>query len=127
MQLRRHLTVVQNIITSRDEIVVEQLTVRETIPGREGFVGGRLRFYDGSMLEFIEVLVEEVFILQKTEYTYHFQDRNDKLIFRYDNAPHYPELLTFPHHKHRPDGVESAEPPHLGDILREIDSYLYDK
>jgi hypothetical protein len=52
--------------------------------------------------------------------------QNDDLIFRYDNAPHYPEVDTFPHHKHTKTSIETATPPHLGDVLREIDQLLYE-
>lgn len=77
------------------------------------------------MLEFVEVLEVKGFILSKAEYAYHYQDRDNTLIFRYDNAPHHPNIPNFPHHKHTGNQIESAAPPHLGDILREIDSFLY--
>ena len=34
------------------------------------------------------------------KYTFHWQDPDGKLISRWDNAPHFRELATFPHHKH---------------------------
>jgi Family of unknown function (DUF6516) len=39
------------------------------------------------------------------DYRYHFQDAQNNLIFRYDSTPHFPELHSFPHHKHLPDQV----------------------
>ena len=63
--------------------------------------------------------------LVKTDYTYHYQDRQNNLIFRYDNAPHHPEVSTHPHHKHTPQGLEAANPLNLWDILRETDAHLY--
>jgi hypothetical protein len=46
----------------------------------------------------------------RRKYSYHLQDSNTNLIFRYDNEPHWASLPTFPHHKHLPDSViESAE------------------
>ena len=33
-------------------------------------------------------------------YRYHFQDKNNDLIFRYVNTPHFPGLNTYPNHKH---------------------------
>jgi hypothetical protein len=42
------------------------------------------------------------------------------VIFRYDNAPHHPEVKTFPHHKHVPTAiVESSEKP-LSQVMEEI-------
>jgi hypothetical protein len=46
--------------------------------------------------------------------------RLKQLIFRYDNAPHHPEIVTYPHHKHTPTAIELASPPHLVQVLQEI-------
>lgn len=131
MDLHRYLTRVYSLITSRQEIDVERLFADETIPGREGTFEGRLRFWDGSLLELIETLVVRGFVVVKIDYSYHYQDRADQLIFRYDNAPHHPEVATFPHHKHlfdeqnRRETIVAAAPPHLHDVLREIDQHIY--
>jgi len=125
MRLRIYLNRIATILDSRTEIEQEFLRVEETSPGREGIIEGRLRFWDGSLLAFVEVLVAQGVVLTKVNYAYHYQNAADGLIFRYDNAPHHPEAATFPHHKHTPLGVEEAEPPAFGDILREIDQYLY--
>jgi len=37
---------------------------------------------------------------------------------RYDNAPHHPELPSFPCHVHIEDRVEPANPPDLQDQVR---------
>ncbi len=131
MDLQRYLTRVYSLATSRKDVDVERIYAEETIPGREGTCEGRLRFWDGSLLEFIETLVVRGFLIVKTDYAYHYQDSNSRIVFRYDNAPHHPEITTFPHHKHMlraESGREvlvSATPPGLQDVLREIDGYLY--
>ena len=125
MRLRQHLNLVFDMIASRHDLVVERLVTEETIANLQGIVEGRLRFWDGSLLEFVEVLVMRGVILNKVDYAYHYQDKDDSLIFRYDNAPHYPHISSFPHHKHVQQNVEAAKSPHLGDVLREIDSLLY--
>ena len=33
-------------------------------------------------------------------YSFHYMTADDTTIFRYDNARHYPEMHTYPHHKH---------------------------
>lgn len=125
MRLKYHLNLIQNILYSRQEITIESYQLQEIVPGREGVVEGRLRFWDGSLLQFVEVLFESGVILIKTDYSYHYQDGDGNLIFRYDNAPHHPEINTYPHHKHLPDSIVPAASPHLGDVLREIDTFLY--
>jgi hypothetical protein len=53
-----------------------------------GIIEGELFFTDESRLHFIEfVNVKETVKVYK--YSYHYQDRNSDLIFRYDMAPHH--------------------------------------
>jgi len=44
---------------------------------------------------------------------------DDKPILRYDNAPHHPEIATFPHHKHVGGRVESLFDSSLEAFLKE--------
>ncbi len=131
MRLRRYLTRLYAVIESRREIEVERLFIDETIPGREGIIDRRLRFWNGSLFEFVEILAIRDLVLIKTDYTYHYQDGEGRLIFRYDNAPHHPEVSTHPHHKHianpktQVESIESVLPPHLNEVLQEIDQFLY--
>jgi len=125
VRLDQYLSRLQNILYSRQEIIIEHLQATETVPDQKGLVYARLRFWDNSLLEFTESLVEHGVMLTKSNYAYHYQDANSELIFRYDNAPHHQEIPTHPHHKYTPNRVEAAEPPHLNDVLREIDQLLY--
>ena len=131
MRLQRYLNKLYAIIESRREIEVERLFIDESVPGQDGMIEGRLRFWDGSLLEFVEILTTQDLVLIKTDYTYHYQSGEGQLIFRYDNAPHHPEINTYPHHKHgvhpRTCGefIEPALPPHLADVLQEVDQHLY--
>ena len=133
MQLRRYLTRLHNIIDSRRELTIERLQIDEIVPGREGVIEGRLRFWDASLLEFVEVLVVRGVVLVKTDYAYHYQDQQNQLIFRYDNAPHHPQIATHPHHKPvvrqggQSEQIEAAVSPHLNDVFHEIDQLLYPK
>ena len=60
----------------------------------------RVRFLSGYLLELNEAIIVETGIIRHLGYRYHFQDSQNKLVFRYDNTPHYPERKSFPHHKH---------------------------
>ena len=84
-----------------------------------------LRFWDGSYLQVEEALVVRAFAIVKVRYNYHYQRADSTLVFRYDNAPHHPEVSTHPHHVHVGERVEPAEPPDLSDVLHEIDGLLY--
>ncbi len=60
----------------------------------------RIKLKDGSTIEITERLLEEGKRLETTKYRYHWQAQSGKLIKRWDNAPHHPEIDTFPHHIH---------------------------
>jgi len=64
----------------------------------------RVLLTDGGLLEMSERLVEMRGMVTTTKYRHHWQDRDGHLRKRWDNAPHYPSIETFPHHLH--DGVE---------------------
>jgi hypothetical protein len=75
-----------------------------------------IHFTDDSILyvrEFVEV--------NRRKYSFHWQTNSGDLITRWDNAPHFPNISTFPHHKHT--GVSSVEISH--DIsLEDVLSYI---
>ncbi len=125
MRLGRYLERLRDTICSRREIEVEYLRVEEVLADRLGAIEGRLRFYDDSLLEFAETVIERGIVLVKTDYAYHYQRADGTLVFRYDNAPHHPEVFTFPDHIHIEGRVEAAEPPDLNEVLRRIDGLLY--
>ncbi len=123
--LHRYLSRLYDMVHSRGEIKVEHIQVkrRARLYGR---IVGRLRFYDGSILIFGENLeLDKNRGINKVYYKYQYQRADGTLIFRYDNAPHHPEIVTYPDHLHVGERIEAAEPPDLGDVLRRIDELLY--
>lgn len=128
-RLYRYLSRLEDTIRSRCEIVIEELEIydRSQLPDRISFFRAKLRFLDGSLLQIREALVVKGRRVSKVRYAYHYQDVNDQVIFRYDNAAHHPEVVTYPDHKHTLSGIEPASVPDLTDVLREIDGRLYRK
>lgn len=122
--MHQYLTRLYTIIYTRGDIEVETLNFEQpsTLEGR---IEGRLRFPNGSILVFEEKALGRGKDIEKTEYRYHYQSADGRMLFRYDNAPHHPEIATYPHHVHVGDWVETAEPPDLTDVLRRIDHFLY--
>ncbi len=71
------------------------------------------------MLEVGEALGIESGTLTFLSYRYHFQDPNNQMIFRYDNAPHHRHILSFPDHKHELDTVTASFKPSLNRVIQE--------
>ena len=84
----------------------------------QGYISGSITFDNEHRLDFVEV--KNTDIEPKIKYRYHYMDENNKMIFRYDNAPHHSEVQTFPHHKHELDEISSSKEPNLYDVLLEI-------
>jgi hypothetical protein len=78
----------------------------------------RLRFYNGYLLELNESIIFEGEV-RHLRYRYHFQDKGKNLVFRYDNTPHFPNLKSFPHHKHLKDEVIATDKPSVVSVIRE--------
>ena len=79
----------------------------------------RIRFAKGYLLEMNEAVIVENGQVSHLGYRYHFQDQNNLLVFRYDDTPHFPNLPSFPHHKHTPTAVEAVQKPSIIEVINE--------
>lgn len=79
----------------------------------------KILFKNRSIL-FAREYVDEV----ERVYSFHWQDQDDRMIMRWDNAPHHRHVVTFPHHKHTPDGVFENVELALFDVLEEVRKQL---
>jgi hypothetical protein len=88
------------------------------------YIEGEIQFQDESILFFME-FVDVSKGVDRYKYKYQYQDKDGIRIFRYDMAPHHPEVETFPHHKHvgpesTPNRVTESPVPSLREVLEEI-------
>ncbi len=85
---------------------------------RQGRVEITIIFDDDSCLH-----IAQVVDLDQTEpvgkYAYHYQDSAGALIFRYDNKLHFPDLPSYPDHKHVPGAVVATGRPAIPDVVDE--------
>ncbi len=101
----------------------ESITYRLLSPTR-GLARGWASFADDSRLEFFESVVLTRGQVRRIRYRYHYM-LGGKTLFRYDTAPHYPHLRTFPYHKHDKNGrVVESLPVSLKEVLEEIEETL---
>jgi hypothetical protein len=90
-----------------------------------GLVRCRLSFWDGSYLDIYEVVSTELGYPVRVHYSYTYI-RQGQRVFRYDDAPHHPEIITHPHHKHvgPTDRLMPADQPSLHSVLAEVQGWL---
>jgi len=82
----------------------------------------RVLLANGDFIEMTERVLEAQGRLEVTKYRHHWQDRHSRLLKRWDNAPHYPAIDTFPHHLH--NGTEDYVVPHPAITGLEVLQYI---
>jgi len=101
--MEKHLRDLDELISVASEVINVEIirrSVWDTGLEKVAIYRYRLTMIDGSLLELTERLVEERETLSIKKYRHHWQSRDGQLIKRWDNAPHHPEIDTFPHHLH---------------------------
>lgn len=112
-----NLQAIINQYTNEDIILSYDISV-ENRSAYLAFIQGKLNFLDGSVLFFKEYIDLQKYV-DKLAYSFHYQDVNNNLIFRYDNAKHKP-ALGFIDHKHIKGKIISSKIPSLDQIIWEI-------
>ena len=116
--LSRYLDEIEAEIRKLEDVYVERYE-EEILASDRINLRIRVRFKAGNLFELNEAVIVEDDQLERLNYRYHFQDRQNNLIFRYDNTPHFPNLENFPHHKHLRDGIMSSEEPTVVGVIEE--------
>lgn len=80
----------------------------------------KLRLFDGSILWVREIYCDD----QLDTYSYYWLRSDDSLIIGWDNAPHHPEIETFPHHRHQQGKILASEKNTLDDVLRVVQQFF---
>jgi len=90
-----------------------------------GLFRAHIFFWDDSHLTIDEVIDTTPGYPDILRYSYTYV-RGAEHVFRYDNAPHHPDLATFPHHKHigPHETVAASERPSLNQVFGEIERIL---
>ena len=102
----------------------ESLEIKEEIrTGKLAVITVSVILVDGSHLH-IKEYIDARYKLERISYAYHYQDKEGKCIFRYDDAVHRPSL-GFKEHKHTKDGKIIESPlPIISDLVDEVIRYL---
>jgi hypothetical protein len=117
--LRDYFDEIEQLLLNCPNTYVEQFNVIILTPERANF-RLRVRFELRYLLAVSEALFVVKDQVSHIDYRYHFQDDQNNLIFRYDSTPHFPNLPSFPQHKHLPDLVIACEKPDVAQVLQEV-------
>jgi hypothetical protein len=121
--LSEYLQDIASAVQQLEDVYVERYEEEILSPSRIN-LRIRIRFSSGELLEINEAAILKTYLIVYLGYRYHFQDKENHLIFRYDDTPHFPDLLTFPHHKHLPANVISTEKPSIFEVIEEAQSLV---
>ncbi len=111
----------QEIIEEFSEIILSyRILQNEEIDGGRKFKA-IIKFIDSSRLEGRDFVFP-----QKRYYSFHWQKEDNSLIIRWDNAPHHPNIQTFPFHVHIEDkkNVKESAEVTLHEVLKYIQGVI---
>ena len=117
MLLDDYLNNIKGLLDNIDFVVNQSLTIDKRAQ-QQAHIFGYLIFIDESELHFREFIDASEGSIDKLVYSYHLQDKNNNLLFRYDNAKHKP-ALGFDEHKHWLDDIIYAPAPQLEKVIQE--------
>ncbi|MDZ4243573.1 MAG: DUF6516 family protein [Candidatus Doudnabacteria bacterium] len=125
MSLRDYLDAFHQAIGKIDDYgFAESIAIKEEIrPAKQAIINAKIDLVDGSVVQ-IRVYIDGKYKVEVLSYAYQYHDAKGKLIFRYDNACHKPEL-GFKDHKHQYDGsMVQSTMPDISDVVDEVIKYI---
>lgn len=103
-------------VLDRFTAIIKDLQSNIIETGNKNICKIEIEFINKSRLS---VYYSENLIKKDVKYSYHWQSDENKLIVRWDNAPHHLSIATFPHHKHvgAEDNILSSSEISILDVL----------
>lgn len=103
--------------------VIKSYTInKEFVKELEGYIRIKAILKNEDLLEIL-IYARINGDLKTGKYSFHWQNKDKKLIKRWDNAPHHQELETFPDHLHKGEAVY----PHHTITFFQVLEYLEEK
>jgi len=118
--IKEHFDTVELLLIQSSAILAYQI-VRQEIGLTDGNLRLKITLKDNGTIELFEYVAEKNQEFELLKYSFHWLDVQGKLVKRWDNAPHYPNLANAPHHIHNRDGTVSSVTA-IPDIFSVIES-----
>jgi hypothetical protein len=103
-----------DILARFSDIIHTYEVIQYEVAGLHTRLKLKIKLTDDSELYVRDTLLDGL----QRKYASHWQDRGGRLIARCDNAAHWPEIATYPHHKHL--GEEAQVVPSEATTLEEV-------
>jgi len=119
-----HLTYIDQLREALEKLETFGLTEfidinQEIRPGKQAIVNVKVILINNTIL-YIKAYINGMYKIEIVSYAFQYQEKNGRLIFRYDNAKHKPTLLS-KEHKHLSDGSIIESPiPDIFELVDEI-------
>jgi hypothetical protein len=119
LKSREYYDGVQKVILAAPHVIQTHISFDE-ISEEECYIKGKITLNGGYELHIAEYVVTEP-EFKRLKYRFHLQKSNGRLIVRWDNSPHHPEIATYPDHVHVGRKVMASQPM---DIPQALDAVL---
>ena len=100
-------------LQSRSTLVVVVVKYEHRLSGSVEQFKAIAHLIDGSQLHLNEVWLDS----QLHKYAYYWLTPTGEVIQGWDNAPHHPQVNTYPHHSHTAGGIQPSQIRLLADVL----------
>jgi len=123
MLLTEYLSVVAEVIASYSKtgLIISSDLAIDARTEKIGLIKCTVVFVDDSKL-FVTEYLDLRYRTEKLAYSFHYQDKNGILIFRYDNAAHKPSI-NFITHKHFEGKIVASAIPDWDNTIEEAITY----
>jgi len=125
MSLRDYLDSFHSAVGRIDDYgFAESIDINEEIrASKQAVTKVRIVLVDRSVLQ-VKEYIDAKYKIDKISYAYQYHDEVGKLIFRYDNARHKPDL-GFIEHKHLSDrSIVKCGVPDISDVVDEVIEHI---
>ena len=122
MKSREYYVALQKAILGAAHVIQSDISFDE-ISEEECYICGSLTLRGGFQLYIAEYVVTEPKII-RLKYRFHFQTAKGKMLVRWDNAPHHPEVESHPDHLHVGQKVRTNYPIDIPQVLTAVISFI---
>lgn len=122
MNSREYYASVQKAILAAPYVIQTDISFDE-VSEEECYIRGVVTLTGGFELHIAEYVVTEP-EFKRLKYRFHLQTSSSRMIVRWDNAPHHPEVKTHPDHIHTGQKVKAHPPMDIPQVLEAVLSFI---